>query len=154
MIKPLKIDWGNLRHDPELDKLLNPQHSIGENFARKAEKALFTFMWKLGIWKVYIWDDFHSDDSTARWDWCFDYKRPKDKACRELNLANLIAMDDWHFERLVRSLPKSPNEDIVRAWRTELRKDPMNIQAARSESSPMDWSELEFDPNLIKEKLL
>ena len=152
----IKIDWGNLHHDEELQKLLEPHHPIGREFARNAEKALFTFMHKLKIWKVYIWDDFHSEGSTARWDWCFDYKRPENKACREHNFANLIAMDDFHFELLVRSISKSPNEDIVRAWRDEMRKDPLVIQAAKSEAPPMDWRELDlrFDPDLIKEKLL
>lgn len=57
-------------------------------------------------------------------------------------------------ERLVRSLPKSPNEDIVMAWRDEMRKDPLIVQAAKAETTPMDWSDLEFDPDLIKNKLL
>jgi hypothetical protein len=65
-------------------------------------------------------------------------------------------MDDWHFERFVRSLPKSPNEDIVREWRNEMRKDPLVIQAAKAEAPPMDWRELDliYDPDLIKNKLL
>lgn len=154
--KPVKIDWGNLRHDEELDKLLEPHHPIGKEFARNAEKALFTFMHKLKIWKVYIWDDFNTEGSTARWDWCFDYKRPEHKACREHNFAHLVAMDDWHFERLVRSLPKSPNEDIVREWRQVMRKDPLIVQAAKAEAPPMDWSELDlkYDPELYKKELL
>lgn len=68
--------------------------------------------------------------------------------------SDLVAMDDWHFERLVRSLPKSPNEDIVREWRKEMRKDPLIIQAAKAEATPMDWGNLEYDPDLIKHKLL
>lgn len=152
--KPVRIDWGNLRHDEDLDKLLNPCHPIGAEFAQNAEKALFTFMHKLKIWKVYIWDDFHSEGSTARWDWRFAPIKPENKACREQNFANLVAMDDWHFERLVCSLPKSPNEDIVREWRDELRKDPLIVNAARAESTPMDWRDLEYDPDLIKKELL
>lgn len=103
---------------------------------------------------MYIWDDFYSEGSTARWDWCFDYKRPEGKECREHNFANLVAMDDWHFDRLVRSLPKSPNEDIVREWRKAMRKDPLVIQAAKSETTPMDWSDLEYDPDLIRQVML
>ena len=54
----------------------------------------------------------------------------------------------------MRSLPKSPNEDIVREWRKEMRKDPLVIQAAKYEAPPMDWSDLEYDPDLIKKELL
>ena len=152
---PLKIDWGNLRHCEELDKLLEPHHPIGKEFARKAEEQIFRFMYEWKVWKIYIWDDFHSDGSNARWDWCFAPIKPENKACREHSFANLIVMDDWHFERLVRSLPKSPNEDIVREWRKEMRKDPLIIQAAKSEAPPMDWSELDlkYDPDLTKELL-
>ena len=150
---PLKIDWGNLRHDEELERLLEPHHPIGAEFARNAEKQIFSFMLEWKVWKIYIWDDFHSDGSNARWDWCFAPIKPENKACREHNFANLVAMDDWHFERLVRSLPKSPNEDIVREWRKEMRKDPLIIQAAKYEAPPMDWRDCEFDPDLTKELL-
>lgn len=153
-MKPVRIEWGNLRHDETLDKLLEPHQPIGSEFARNAEKALFTFMHKLKIWKVYIWDDFNSEGSTARWDWCFDYKRPENKACREHNFANLVAMDDWHFERFVRSLPPSPNEGLVREWRNDMRKDQLVIQAAKAETPPMNWSDCEFDPNLLYKKEL
>lgn len=149
----VKIDWGNLRHCEELDKLLQPNHPIGAEFAHKAEAQIFSFMLGWKIWKIYIWDDFHSDENTARWDWCFGPVRPENTACREHNFANLVAMDDWHFERLVRSLPKSPNEDIVREWRKEMRKDPLVIQAAKAEAPPMDWRDCEFDPDLTKELL-
>lgn len=154
--KSIKIDWGNLRHCEELDKLLQPHHPIGAEFARKAEAQIFRSMFEWKVWKIYIWDDFHSTETTARWDWCFGPIRPENKACREHNFANLIAMDDFHFERLVRSLPKSPNEDIVREWRKEMRKDPLVVQAAKSEAPPMDWRDIElrYDPDLIKKELL
>ena len=151
---PLKIDWGNLRHCEELDRLLEPHHPIGADFARRAEEQIFRFMYEWKVWKIYIWDDFHSDGSNARWDWCFGPIPPAGKACREHNFANLIAMDDWHFDRLVRRLPKSPNEDIVREWRKEMRKDPLIIQAAKAEAPPMDWSDCEYDPDLLKKELL
>jgi hypothetical protein len=109
------------------------------------------FEWK--VWKIYIWDDFHSDENTSRWDWCFAPVPPPGKACREHNFANLVAMDDCHFERLVRSLPKSPNEDIVREWRKEMRKDPLIVQAAKAETTPMDLSYLEHEPDITKELL-
>lgn len=152
----LKIEWGNLRHDEELDKLLEPHHPIGKEFARNAEKQIFSFMLEWKVWKIYIWDDFQSDENTTRWDWCFAPVRPENKACHEHNFANLVAMDDWHFELLVHSLPKSPNEDIVRAWRDEMRKDPLIIQAAKAEAPPMDWRDIElrYDPDLIKKELL
>ena len=151
----LKIDWGNLRHDEELERLLEPHHPIGKEFSRNAEKQIFSFMFEWKVWKIYIWDDFHSEGSNARWDWCFAPIKPKDTACREHNFANLVAMDDFHFERLVRSLPKSPNEDIVREWRKEMRKDPLVIQAAKAETTPMNWSELDlrYDHDLTKELL-
>lgn len=152
--KPIKIDWANLRHCEELDKLLEPRHPIGKEFARKAEKQLFSFMLEWKIWKIYIWDDYTSNGSMARWDWCFGPVRPEGKACREHNFANLVAMDDFHFDCLVRSLPPSPNEELVRKWREELRKDPLIVQAAKYEATPMDWSDLEYDPDLYKKKLL
>lgn len=150
----LNIDWGNLRHDEELDKLLRPSKPIGLHFAMEAEREIFTFMREWKVYKIYIWDNFHSDGGNARWDWCFAPIKPENKACREHNFANLVAMDDWHFERLVRSIPKSPNENIVRAWRDDMRKDPLIIQAAKSEEPPMDWRDLKYDPDLIKKELL
>ena len=44
---------------------------------------------------------------------------------------------------------------IVREWRNEMRKDPLVIQAAKSEAPPMDWRELDlrYDPDLTKELL-
>lgn len=151
--KPVRIDWGNLRHDEDLDRLLNPRKPIGYEFARNAEKQLFTFMLEWKIWKVYIWDDYTSKGNMIRWDWCFGPVRPEGKACREHSFANLVAMDDWHFDRLVRSLPPSPNEELVRKWREELRKDPLIVQAAKYEATPMDWRKLEFDPDITKELL-
>lgn len=153
-LKQIKVDWGNLRHDEELDRLLNPHHPIGAEFARNAEKQIFCFMREWKIWKIYVWDEFRSDETTARWDWCFAPVRPENKACREQSFAHLVAMDDWQFERLVRSLPKSPNEDIVREWRDELRKDPLIVNAARAEANPVDWDDLEYDPDLYKKELL
>lgn len=153
--KQIKLDWGNLRHDEDLDKLLRPSKPIGFHFAMEAEREIFSFMREWKLYKIYIWDDFHSEGDNARWDWCFAPIKPENKACREHNFANLVAMDDWQFERLVRSLPKSPNEKIVREWRDVMRKDPLIINAAKSEAPPMDWSDCEFDPDLIiKEKLL
>ena len=150
----IKIDWENLRHCEELQELLHPHHPVGADFARRAEAEIFRSMLAWKVWTIYIWDDFHSEGSNARWDWCFAPIKPENKACRYHNFANLVAMDDWHFERLVRSLPKSPNEDIVREWRKEMRKDPLVIQAAKSEAPPMDWSDCEYDPDLIKKELL
>jgi hypothetical protein len=151
---PVKIEWGNIRHDEDLDRLLNPRKPIGADFARRAEAQIFRSMLAWKVWKIYVWDDFHSEGDNARWDWCFAPIKPEHKACREHNFANLVAMDDWHFERFVRSLPPSPNEDIVREWRKKMREDPLIVQAAKTETTPMDWSDLEYDPGLIKEKLL
>lgn len=152
-IEVKKIDWGNLRHDEDLDRLLNPRKSIGAEFARNAEKQIFSFMLEWKIWKIYIWDDYTSKGNMMRWDWCFGPVRPEGKACREHSFANLVAMDDWHFNRLVRSLPPSPNEELVRKWREEMRKDPLIVQAAKYEATPMDWRKLEFDPDITKELL-
>lgn len=151
--KPVRIDWGNLRHDEDLDRLLNPRKPIGAEFARTAEKHIFSFMLEWKIWKIYIWDDYTSKGNMMRWDWCFGPVRPEGKACREHSFANLVAMDDWHFDRLVRSLPPSPNEELVRKWREEMRKDPLIVQAAKYEATPMDWRKLEFDPDITKELL-
>lgn len=148
---PISLDWGKIRDDSELDpEIFKPVKSPSAEMARHMEHDLFVHMKAWHVSKVYFWDDFHSDGSNARWDWCFAPIPPEGKACREHNFANLVAMDDWHFERLVRSLPKSPNEDIVREWRKEMRKDPLIIQAAKAEAPPMDWSDLKFDPDLIK----
>ena len=149
-----KIDWENLRHDEDLERLLNPRHPAGAEFSRNAEKQIFCFMREWKIWKIYVWDEFHSEGSNARWDCYFAPVRPDGKACREQSFAHLVAMDDWQFERLVRSLPKSPNEDIVREWRDELRKDPLIVNAAKAEANPMDWKDLEYDPEIYKKELL
>lgn len=89
-------------------------HPAFKEFDRNAEKQIFRFMREWKIWKIYLWDEFHSDGSNARWDCGFSPVRPENKACREQSFAHLVAMDDRQFERLVRSLTKSPNEDIVR----------------------------------------
>ena len=149
-----KIDWENLRHDEDLERLLNPRHPAGAEFSRNAEKQIFCFMREWKIWKIYVWDEFHSDETTARWDLCFAPVRPDGKACREQSFAHLVAMDDWQFERLVRSLPKSPNEDIVREWRNELRKDPLIVNAAKAEANTVDRRDLEYDPEIYKKELL
>ena len=152
-MKPVKIEWGNLRHDEDLDRILNSRKPIGAEFARNAEKQIFSFMLEWKIWKIYIWDDYTSKGNMMRWDWCFGPVRPEGKACREHSFANLVVMDDWHFDRLVRSLPPSPNEELVRKWREEMRKDPLIVQAAKYEATPMDWRDLEFDPDITKELL-
>lgn len=152
---PISLEWGNLRHDEDLERLLNPCRPSGAEFAQNAEKQIFCCMREWKIWKIYVWDEFRSaDETTARWDWCFAPVRPENKACREESFAHLVAMDDRQFERLVRSLPKSPNEDIVREWRDELRKDPLIVNAARAEANPVDWRDCEYDPDLIKKELL
>ena len=150
----LKIDWANLRHDEELERILNPRNPAFKELSRNAEKQIFRFMREWKIWKIYVWDEFRSDETTARLDRCFAPVRPENKACREQSFAHLVAMDDWQFERLVRSLPKSPNEDIVREWRDELRKDPLIVNAAKAEANPMDWKDLEYDPEIYKKELL
>lgn len=125
-----------------------------KEFARNAEKQIFRFMRECKIWKIYVWDDFRSDETTSRWDLCFAPVRPENKACREQSFAHLVAMDDRQFERLVRSLPKSPNEDIVREWRDELRKDPLIVNAAKAEANTVDWRDLEYDPEIYKKELI
>ena len=137
-----------------LDRLLNPCQPAFKEFARNAEKQIFRFMREWKIWKIYVWDEFHSDGSNARWDCGFAPVRPENKACREQSFSHLVAMDDWQFERLVRLLPKSPNEDIVREWRDELRKDPLIVNAAKAETNPMEWRDCEYDPEIYKKELL
>lgn len=137
-----------------LDRLLNPLRPAFKEFARNAEKQIFRFMREWKIWKIYVWDEFHSDGSDARWDCGFAPVRPENKACREQSFAHLVAMDDWQFERLVRSLPKSPNEDIVREWRDELRKDPLIVNAAKAEANTVDRRDLEYYPEIYKKELL
>lgn len=144
----LKIDWTNLRHDEELERILNPCRPAFKELAWNAEKQIFRFMREWKIWKIYVWDEFNSDGSNARWDCGFAPVRPENKACREQSFANLVAMDDWQFERLVRSLPKSPNERLVREWRDELRKDPLIVNAAKAEANTVDRLDLEYDPEI------
>lgn len=152
--KQVKIDLTSLRHDPELDELISPIRPAGVEFARKAEREIFSYMLEWKTFKIYVWDDFVSDGNNARWDWCFATVKPEGKACCEMNSANLIAMDDWQFELLVKHLPKSPNEDIVREWRTTLRKDPLIVRWAEAEAPYTEWRDLEYDPDLLKRKLL
>lgn len=153
-MESLKIDWANLRHDEELERILNPCRPAGAEFARNAEKQIFRFMREWKIWKIYVWDEFHSDGSNARWNCGFAPVRPENKACREQSFAHLVAMDDRQFERLVSSLPKSPNEDIVREWRDELRKDPLIVNAAKAEANTVDRRDLENDPEIYKKELI
>lgn len=136
------------------DASVNPCHPAFKEFARNAEKQIFRFMREWKIWKIYVWDEFHSDGSNARWDCGFAPVRPENKACREQSFAHLVAMDDRQFERLVRSLPKSPNDDIVREWRDELRKDPLIVNAAKAEANTVDRRDFEYDPEIYKKELL
>lgn len=133
---------------------MKPCHPAFKEFARNAEKQIFSFMREWKIWKIYVWDEFRSDETTSRWDCGFSPVRPENKACREQSFAHLVAMDDRQFERLVRSLPKSPNEDIVREWRDELRKDPLIVNAAKAEANTVDRRDLEYDPEIYKKELL
>ena len=133
---------------------MNPCRPAGAELSRNAEKQIFRFMREWKIWKIYVWDEFHSDGSNARWDCGFAPVRPENKACHEQSFAHLVAMDDWQFERLVRSLPKSPNEDIVREWRDELRKDPLIVNAAKAEANTVGRRDLEYDPEIYKKELL
>lgn len=127
---------------------MNALRPAFKEFDRNAEKQIFRFMREWKIWKIYVWDEFHSDGSNARWDLCFAPVRPENKACREQSFAHLVAMDDRQFERLVRSIPKSPNEDIVREWRDELRKDPLIVNAANAEVNTVDRRDLEYDTKI------
>ena len=136
------------------DASVNPCHPAFKEFDRNAEKQIFRLMREWKIWKIYVWDEFRSDETTYRWDLCFAPVRPENKACREQSFAHLVAMDDRQFERLVRSLPKSPNEDIVREWRDELRKDPLIVNAAKAEANTVDRRDLEYDPEIYKKELL
>lgn len=133
---------------------MSESHPAFKEFDRNAEKQIFRFMREWKIWKIYVWDEFHSDGSNARWDCGLSPVRPENKACREQSFAHLVAMDDWQFERLVRSLPKSPNEDIMREWRDELRKDPLIVNAAKAEANTVDRLDLEYDPEIYKKELL
>ena len=119
--RSIKIDWSNLRHDPELDRLLQPTRPLGAEFARKVEKAIFEFLLSTHVTKLYIWDDFHYEGNTMRYDWHYGAYRPEGHACREIDLRHLVDMDDGEFERLVWSLPRSQNEQLVRQWREEMR---------------------------------
>lgn len=146
-----RIDWGNLRHDEELEKLLQPTRPIGAEFARKVERSIFEFLLEYHVAKIYIWDDFHSDGNIMRYDWHYGACRPEGHACRELDLKHLVDMDDEEFERLVWSLPKSSNEQLVRQWRKEMRSGAGMVPSTglRQELETPDA----LDP-IFKEKLL
>lgn len=118
---PVKVDWESLRHSEELQEILNPVKPSGAEFARKAERAIFEYMLELGITKIYTWDDYVCKGSMARWEWHYGAVRPEGHACVEYDLSNLVEMSDMEFEQLVRSLPKSPNENLVREWRNKMR---------------------------------
>lgn len=132
---------------------MNPLRPAFKEFARNAEKQIFRFMHEWKIWKIYVWDEFRSDETNSRWDCGFAPVRPENKACREQSFAHLVAMDDQQFERLVRSLPKSPNERLVREWRDDLRKDPLIVNAAKAEANTVDRRDLEYDPEIYKRNL-
>lgn len=113
---PVKIDWENLRHCEELDELLNPVvRPWGAELARRFEHDLFEYMLALHLDKVYIWDETTSNDTTFRWEMHYGATRH--------DFLNLIQMTDEEFDKLVESLPKSPNEELVRRWRREMRND-------------------------------
>jgi len=122
-LKPLHIEWGNLRHDEELQEILNPVKPLGADFARRVEHDIFEFLLKFHIAKIYIWDDYVCNDTTARWDFCFNGVPPENHSYREHDFNNLVQMSDEEFEQLVRSVPPSPNEPLVRQWREEMRNE-------------------------------
>lgn len=152
---PISLDWGKIRDDSELDpEIFKPVKAPSAEMARRMERDLFVRMKAWHVSKVYMWDEYHTENGTYRWDMCFGPVRPEGVACREHDFTNLVNMSNMEFERFVRSLPPSPNTDVVREWRKEMRKDPLIIQAAKVEAPPMDWSDLEYDPDLIKKELL
>lgn len=149
---PLKVDWGNLRHDEELERLLQPTRPLGAEFARKVEKAMFEYMLLLRIDKIYVWDDFVTEDSMARWDFHYGARRPKNHACREYDLSHLWRMDDWEFDRFVRNYPSSPNEELVRQWRKEMRGSSAGVVPSTGLRQELETPDA-LD-QIIKEKLL
>lgn len=149
---PLKVEWGNLRHDEELERLLQPTRPLGAEFARKVEKAIFEFLLAAHVTKLYIWDDFHSEGNTMRYDWHYGAFRPEGHACRELDLKHLVDMDDGEFERLVWSLPKSPNEELVRQWRQEMRGSSAGV--VPSTGLRQEFETPDALDQILKEKLL
>ena len=121
---PVKIDWSNLRHDPELDKLLTPQvRPSGAELARRFEHDVLEYMLAMHLDKIYIWDETTSNGTTWRWEMHYGATRPENKACREHDFTNLIQMSDEEFDKLVESLPTSPNEELVRQWRREMKDE-------------------------------
>lgn len=120
--KDLLADWENLRHDVELQDILNTTRPSGVEFAHKAERAIFEYMLELGISKIYTWDDYTSNRTMARWEWHYGAVRPEGHACVERDFSHLVTMSDGEFEQLVRSAHnKSPNENLVREWRKKMR---------------------------------
>lgn len=149
---PLKVDWPNLRHDEELDKLLQPTRPLGVEFARKAERAMFEYMLFLHIDKLYVWDDFVTEDNMARWDFHYGARRPKTHACREHDFSNLWKMADREFEKFVHDYPKSPNEKLVREWRQEMRGSSAGVVPSTGLRQELENPDA-LDP-IFKEKLL
>ena len=148
----LKIDWPNLRHDEELEKLLQPTRPIGAEFARKVERSIFEFLLESHVAKIYVWDDFHSEGNIMRYDWHYGACRPEGHACREIDLRHLVDMDDGEFERLIWSLPKSPNEELVRKWRQEMRGSSAGVVPSTGLRQELENPDA-LDP-IFKEKLL
>lgn len=144
---PISLDWGKIRDDSELDQeIFKPVKMPGVEMARRLERDLFVRMKAWHVSKVYFWDEYHTENGTYRWDMYFGPVMPEGVACREHDFTNLVNMSNMEFERFVRSLPPSPNVDVVREWRREMRGD--------TGEPEIDWHDLPFDPDLIKKKLL
>ena len=152
---PISLDWGKIRDDSDLDpEIFKPVKSPSAEMARRMERDLFIHMKAWHVSKVYFWDEYHTlngtyrwaVDGTYRWDLCFGPVMPEGVDCREHDFTNLVEMSNLEFERFVRSLPPSPNVDVVREWRREMRGD--------TGEPEIDWRDLPFDPDLIKKELL
>lgn len=144
---PINLDWGKIRDDSELDpEIFKPVKTPSVEMARRMERDLFVHMKAWHVSKVYFWDEYHTENGTYRWDMCFGPVMSKGVACREHDFTNLVEMSNLEFESFVHSLPPSPNVDVVREWRREIRGD--------TDEPEIDWHDLPFDPDLIKKVLL
>lgn len=119
--KPIKVAWGNLRHDEELEKLLQPDysHERGKKIGLEMTRRCFTQMLMMGATEIYMWttSECDQDTNTYRLEWHFDVDRPDGQECTHYDCIHLLKMSDEEFEKL----PHDENFGLVKSWREIMR---------------------------------
>ena len=115
---PVRVDFGKFKEYDELEKLIEPVKPAGKELASRFEHDMFLMMKENHLCKVYAWTELNASSFSI----CIGKERPEGESCTEHDFTNFLEMSDEEFDAFVRNIPKSPNEDVVREWREEMKR--------------------------------